>query len=116
MRCATALFGVTLTLFTGCGSDGSGTGDGGGGAGGGSGEVDGFGGGGGNGGGDFALGDFAMPAADTLDANRDRLLATRLAYSPRIPARNRTGSTAPRSPASAICGALDPSGAPCSSR
>lgn len=81
MRYATALFGVTLTLFTGCGSDGNGAsvGDaGGGGAGGGSGEVDGF--GGDDGGSDLALGDAAMPAADTLDANRDRLLATYLAY------------------------------------
>jgi len=82
MRYATALFVVGLTLFTGCGSDGNGAGGGdagGGGAGGGSGEVDGFG-GGGDGSADLALGDAAMPAADTLDANRDRLLATYLAY------------------------------------
>jgi hypothetical protein len=68
-----------LTLFTGCGSGGAGLGsDGGGGS---SGDVDGFGDADGGALGDLAAGgDAAVAPADALDTNRDRLLATYLAY------------------------------------
>src|SRR3954470_10526655 len=78
MRFPTATAALTLTLLAGCGHGVSG-GNGGNGDDGGGHDVDGF--VGDDGGADLAPGgDAAMPAADTLDPNRDRLLATYLVY------------------------------------
>jgi hypothetical protein len=83
MRYGTAAAALLAAALLGCGSGNSAAshdgGAGGGGTGGGTGDSDGGSGDGGLGDGG-AAGDLALPAADTLDANRDRLLATYLAY------------------------------------
>ena len=81
MRYGTAAAALLAAALLGCGSGNSAAGHDGGAGGGGTGGGSGDGGSGDGGLGDGgAAGDLALPAADTLDANRDRLLATYLAY------------------------------------